>query len=254
MCCTLQPSHQSDTIIYSGRASRAGQTVAVLAYQNQSRSYGANAMVLPFPTNEPMGRDNILDTRGAGHFLKDLDDSSKEQRRSFGYKGLIGARLNSADSVDVFESGSYTVVLASRPALIQDALVQVPANRRPTMTPEFLEGFEALYPGQPVAVCCWEGRLESEPLLWWYIPRDERLFFPTMDAHNGGPPVRGSVRVDHTLIWGNPTGPYSPHWTSPLPPGIAELMPNRMSAVRPNGVQPNGDMWATGSTITRIPL
>lgn len=67
MCCTLQPAQLSKTIVYAGRAQRQGKPVAVLAYQNTaSSSVGANAMVLPFPTDTTMGPDNIIDTREAG--------------------------------------------------------------------------------------------------------------------------------------------------------------------------------------------
>lgn len=212
-------------------------------------------MVLPFPTDTTMGPDNIIDTREAGFFLRDLDASARRQSRRVSARAITyGASTD--DTLKVFESGSYTVVLTSNVLLIPGALTLVPAQKRPQVPESFLIGYERLYQGWQVAVCCWHGHLEAEPLLWWYEPRegDNRIFLPTMDAHDGHGPRPGPVTVDHVLIWGDDNGPYVPHFRRPLPESIRELMPARMSASRLNARMQNGDTWAQGSNIERVSL
>lgn len=256
MCCTFQPSQLSKTIIYAGHAQRRGKRVAVLAYQNTASSRGANAMVLPFPSDVPMGPDNIVDTREGGYFLRDLDASARHQTRSVGLLGAkYGDRLD--DTLQIFESGSYTVVLTRNVLAIPAALTQVPEQKRPQVSEAFLIGYERRYAGWQIAICCWNGHLEAEPLLWWYEPRSEnesRIFIPTLDAHDGQGPKPGEVPVDHSLIWTHEEGPYSPHFRRPLPESIRELMPNRMSGIRWNGRLPNGDTWAANGGVERVAI
>lgn len=256
MCCTFQPAQLSKTIIYAGHTQRQGKRVAVLAYQNAASSRGANAMVLPFPSDVTMGPDNIVDTREGGYFLRDLDASARHQTRRLGLRGATyGDSLD--DTLQIFESGSYTVVLTRNVLAIPAALTQVPEQKRPQVSEAFLIGYERRYAGWQVAICCWNGHLEAEPLLWWYEPRPEneqRIFIPTMDAHDGLGPKPGPVQVDHSLIWGHEDGLYSPHFRRPLPQSIRELMPRRMSGSRLNGYMDNGDTWASAGNLERVAI
>jgi hypothetical protein len=212
-------------------------------------------MVLPFPTDVGMGPDNIIDTREGGRFLRDLDMSARTQYRGMALNStMFGARPD--ETLQVFKSGSYTVLLTRNVLMIPGALMSMPDKQRPPVTESFLIGYERRYPGWPIAVCCWRGHLESEPLLWWYEPRaaDERLFIPTMDAHDGQPPRPGPVQVDHAILWGNDNGAFVPYFPRKLPSAIQELMPQKMSAARLSGPMSNGDTWASSNVIERVAI
>ncbi len=171
MCCTFTKSVMSKTRIYVGEAERNGETVHVLAYQNAAKTMGANAMVLPFPTYTAMGPDNVIDTRKFKNFLKDITEASREITKGFSADGMRrGMTLGAKSVAQVFSVGSYTVVLADNVSQIPEALERVPADRRPTVSKNFLKGYGTLYPKSPIAVCCWNGAIEAEPLMWWYVP------------------------------------------------------------------------------------
>lgn len=223
-------------------AQRQGRDVHVLAYQNRAQSPGPNAMILPIPTDEPMGPDNIVDTREARWFLEDLDTSARHQTR--GLSKSSDRLLGAAPPVQVFNSGSYTVVLATDAEAIPGALSQVPTEKRPTVAPDFFTEYAKLYPGWPIAVCCWSGRISAEPLLWWYVSKYPKwLFFPTVDAHDGRPPLDGNVKVDHSLLWGLRNGAFTPRFRQPLPASVKELIAPTLNSFRPNGLMSNGDYW-----------
>ncbi|WP_437769269.1 hypothetical protein WMF27_09340 [Sorangium sp. So ce281] len=67
------------------------------------------------------------------------------------------------------------MVLAESPRAVLSVLGQVPEPKRPALNDRMLQAFEAYYPGWPVAVCCWNGDLQPEPLLWWYEPTMRRV-------------------------------------------------------------------------------
>lgn len=252
MCVTLSRASLSKTVIYAGHAMREGQEVAVVAYQNRATSPGPNAMILPIPTATPMGPGNIIDTREARWFLNDLDFATRPRTRGTSKGGgmLLGARA----PAQVFDSGSYTVVLADHADSIPEALERVPEAKRPRVAKSFFEDYGKLYPDWPIAVCCWSGTIEAEPLLWWYVPKFAGwLFFPTVDAHNGAPPIEQDVLVDHTLIWGAKGGAFKPWYRAQLPDSIDRLMAPAMDVLHPNGRLSNGDFWVReGSNPKRI--
>lgn len=206
MCITFGPAHLSSTLLYAAEAQHDGRTVHVLGYQNsaENRAPGPNAMILPFPSAEPMTSANIIDTSDCPKILKDYAESLRKRRRSRSMsKGYDSLDLR---SVQVFDSGSYTVVLATHPTEIPKALRLVPTARRPEANAAVLEAFERIYPDWPIALCCFNSREmpEPDPLLWWYVPKNkDMLFLPALDAHDGGPPdLDAKVKVDHTVILG----------------------------------------------------
>jgi len=235
MCCTFTESKMSNTRIYVGEAHRQGKLVHVLAYQNAALSNRPNAMVLPFPTSVKMGQDNVIDTRKFKNFLEDISNASKSitkggDRRSM----MLGSRGFDRDELaEVFDSGSYTIVLATNVWQIPEALARVPVEKRPNVTSDFLIGYNELYPDQPIAVCCWNGAIEAEPLMWWYEPSNsESLFIPTMDAHNGKAPKIGErVETDHiisvgsTKIIGNLGYHVKYSQSKNIPDDVKELLP-----------------------------
>lgn len=258
MCCTFTASEMSDTRIYVGQAKRQGKLVHVLAYQNAAVTRGPNAMVLPFPTETAMGPDNVVDTRQFKNFLKDIGEASRHitkgmrgDRRSM----TLGAAAMSDSLAEVFDVGSYTVILADNVFQIPEALSRVSAEKRPSVSTDFLIGYGELYRDQPIAVCCWNGSIEAEPLMWWYEPTDsDRLFIPTMDAHDGkAPKVGARVYTDHLISVGSTEGNMGNkvHYSqaAKIPSSVKELLPLQVHGKKLEQSLPNGDCFVKVSTL-----
>ena len=284
MCMTLGEAELSSTKLYAGEARRGETYVHVLAYQNKAATQGPNAMVLPLPAKVMPGPGNVVDARGFRRFLDDIHDATRDWSRVPRSAGLD--ELEAA--AQVFDVGSYTVVLASSARTVRGALERVPASKRPVLNAVALGAFEALYPGWPLAVCCWDGTLEAEPLLWWYEPMlPDQLLAPALDAHDGQPPRTDAiVEVDHHVAFGStlrPTGlevhyqddarvddrRAAPSWIVPyerpaaeeqLPRPVAStaLLPRQVHGTRIQRAMPNGDFWLPtqklgGPAVRRAP-
>lgn len=249
MCCTFEKSEMSDTKIYVGEAQKNNKLVHVLAYQNKATSKGPNAMVLPFPTKVKMGPANVIDTRPFKYFLDDITEANRQIT-----KGM--RRLGSVDSLDrgvqIFDVGSYTVLLADSVYHIPWALSEVVEEKRPDVRVNFLHGYNKLYPKQPIAMCCWNGAIEAEPLLWWYEPSDpSKLFIPTMDAHDGqAPKVGAQVRTDHHISVGTVGHGHTVRYRDNLPDDVRALLPKFVAGTRVKDVLPNDDSFVKTSTLT----
>jgi hypothetical protein len=260
MCMSTARANFSTTKVYAGEARLDGKYVHVVAYQNNAESqvdWQPNAMVLPFPTNVPMGRDNIINTSSFKGFLQDITNASKLVMKSLGGRRGFSASLGMADAL-VFESGSYTVILAESVLQIPKALLQVPEDKRPDLSYRFVLGFQKLYPDQPLAICCWKGSVEAEPLLWWYEPKDKgTLFLPTMDAHDGNAPnPEANVSTDHIVSVGsNILGDtYSRknnrvNYTDKIPSQVKQLLPDYVYGSELPHTMKNGDMFVKTSDL-----
>lgn len=212
MCISAQPSVMTDTIVYAHETIHPtnGQLVHVMAYQNKATSQGANAMLLPIPTKKAAGPLNFLDLSSNPFILKSYAEvyrahTLRSARRTRGF-GPAAFGPDGLKGVQQFDVGSYTVLLAERPSHIKMALRNVPEHKRPTVSDELLVAFNDLYPNYPVLLACYTGNIEAEPLALWYEPDHlDRLFYPAVDAHDGGAPrfsTRADVSRNHTLIWG----------------------------------------------------
>jgi len=264
MCCTIGEveTHLTNTRIYVGEAMKNDKLVHVLAYQNKAESANGvpNAMILPFPTSQKMGQDNVLNTEKYKDFLDNITDASqrhtKSARRSL---GVDSVDFDLDERAEVFDVGSYTVILAEHVSQVPEALNRVAIEKRPKVSRSFLAGFAELYPNQPVALCCWAGgQVLPEPLLWWYEPTDpENLFIPTMDAHDGGPPnLDAMVDTDHIISVGSAMHPMgSPvsyrigYVESRLPTHAASLLPTRVYGHRPGYRSKNGDSFVSVANL-----
>lgn len=241
MCISFKKSEMSNTILYAGQGIRNGKKVHVLAYQNKATSYDSkpNAMIIPFPTESNMSQENIIDTSKFRNFLQDITNASKSVRRSL----TLNDELR---SVSVFESGSYTVILANHCSQIKEALSRVPEDKRPEISDDFLSKFNEIYPNQPVAVCCWKGSINPEPLLWWYEPKDpDVLFIPTMDAHDGEPPKLDAVVItDHIISVGSHQRFGSKvNYQNEIPKDVISLLPDYVVGSRLPTTISNGDIF-----------
>lgn len=233
MCMSTAPAKFSDTIVYAGETEMNNMLLHMLGYQNTAQSFATagqkkeqynfdwsfiktgkreekatgNAMVLPIPAKGKMGPENLLDTSNCLHFLKDMENAVRPRYRS-ATRGGMEKGIASLNSVQVFESGIYTVVLANPDSDsydIDNAIrQQVPEEKRPEINLPFLEVFTSYYRDWWIAVCCFNNKeaATAHPLLWWYEPMFEKaLFAPALDAHDGLPPQLGKqVHVDHTLV------------------------------------------------------
>lgn len=248
MCCTSGKAELKDTILYANRITKNDKIVHVLGYQNRAINLesGPNAMILPFPAKSPMTSANMVDTSNNKSILKRMASVianhgqrlTKSAPRSF--------------SVEIFDSGEYTVVLASNPDLIPSALLDVPENKRPNIDPSFFAAYNKWYPGWPVAVCCFEAssEIDAAPLLWWYEPIDDsRFFLPTLDSHGSVPDLDKKVKVDHTIIMGsNAQHAFIVDYRSDIS-NIKEYLSPKILGRKIEGRYKNGDfyMYADGS-------
>lgn len=255
MCCTADVSALSNTIIYAGHQTRDGQRVQVLAYQNKAESTGPNAMILPIPTDISLGPDNLVDTREGGAFLETIATALGPRPRAYDSNTIIGAAAD-FDLAQVVEVGSYTVLLADRLSQVSEALERVPVNKRPRFSSEFIAGYAELYPNHRFVICCWEGELNAEPVMLWFVPREARLFIPTMDAHDGQAPKPGWIRTDHVIVVGVEQG------GTPIEHVLLHTTPETIKCLLAAQVQrhdvawhsPNGDSWFGDGGLERIAL
>ena len=263
MCCSLGEAELTNTIIscIETKHPKTGRAIHVLGYQNKARSFaGPNAMLLPFPAAAPMGPENILDTRACPQILSDYATAATPK---FGLSFSGTTTRSASKSIQVFDSGNYTVVLANDANLIPSALDRVPANKRPPRNQPIFDRYAHMYradKGWQFGLCCWDGAVDAEPLMWWFEPQFEsKLFFPGLDAHDGRPPALDSiVAVDHTLVVGSymrEVGDMNEVWFTRRPP--IELQPFVCSHVAgaefkreegddivfDEGHLPNGDWW-----------
>jgi hypothetical protein len=207
MCVTMARAALSDTILYAAevRPEEWGRqkVVHVLGYQNtvENRAEGGNAMILPFPARPgTMSRANVVPTEQCPNILRDMAKAIRGRYRSFSADSAGG-------SVEVFDTGIYTVVLAADARAIPDALDQVPPEKRPPLAAALFDAYAAWYPRWTVALCCFNNResARATPLLWWYEPlHKDRLFAPALDCHSGDvPDLDAHVTVNHTVAWGS---------------------------------------------------
>lgn len=201
MCISNSKADFSATKGYIGEAqTKEHGLVHVLGYQNSVKNKvdGPNAMILHFPAKELMGKNNVIDLGDKGKgYLKDLCEKFEEKSR-----GLTKGVYTNFAKVEIFETGIYTVVISNKPSLINEALKEIPENKRPDINPELMLWYEKNYPGYSVAVCCFDAKeAKAEQLFWWYKPiNEDELFFPAVDCHSGGlPQFNETVATDHML-------------------------------------------------------
>lgn len=261
MCCTLRPAELSKTILYAGEATRDGQLVHVIGYQNRAKNRynGPNAMILPFPAIGAMGPQNCLETTGLKWLMNDLASAVHIERIARRDQSSRGLTLGSSSrSVAVFDSGEYTVVLADDARDVPSALDMVDEAKRPELNEEIFDAYAKWYPEWPIALCCFQSRkeVESEPLLWWFKPRNEKvLFAPALDAHNGNAPdLTEHVRVDHSIIFGSTRNSRGApvRFRREVPKHITGLIADRVVGLEFSTALSNGDFAIPVQRLTSI--
>jgi hypothetical protein len=216
MCCTTLPAILSSTILLAHQIEHEGKTVNVLGYQNHAKNKAypvrPNAMIIPIPSAAPMGPDNCIDMTGAEKVFREYEECLRPKTR--GWSKGVAVAAGPMNDLQVFESGSYTVLLTKDMNLtaLREAMATLPEGKRLELdvaAAKVFSSFRKLYPDWHIAICIWEGEIEPEPLLWWYEPMAEfkdKHFLPGLDAHDGNPPDPSikSVALDHTIVVGAP--------------------------------------------------
>jgi len=269
MCCTLGPAKLSDTIVYAYKMPDGRH---VLGYQNKATSgfddegdsfYGTwprrgalnpwggktqppqswNAMVLPIPAKGEMTAANAVDLTADKTVLRDYaelvkaHDHMKSRSRGFG-DDLIGAAA--VNSVQVFKTGSYEVVMARQPKLIPDVVKEL--HPEVSVSKDLMEVYARYYLGWNVAVCFWQGTLEPEPIMFTYEPKyPTHLFIPTLDAHDGGAP-KSHASLDHTIVLGT-TGTTGHGLRRQVSPVNRPYLASRVKGFEAHQTTLNGDYW-----------
>lgn len=256
MCVSLRPATFSSTIVYAHATVFEGRRVHVLGYQNNAKSEtpGPNAMILPIPASAAMGPDNAIDTRGFSALLKDYVEDLR------GVPRAIPCAVPRPGSVQVFQRGSYTIVLArdaSTPAIMA-AVDALPEAKRPTIDRALFDAYLRWYPGWHLALCCFEGSVEAEPMLWWYEPMNpEWLFLPGLDAHDGGVPrLDARVPLDHAIVVGVDDPRVGETVRAPrgwVPDSVRPLLATRIAGwPELHGYGNNGDWWLKPAATEEI--
>lgn len=261
MCVTLGSAKLSKTRIYAGTATRNGEAVTVLSYQNTAQHLGGisdgrfrggtspaagNAMILAFPTVELMGPANVIDTKDLS-FLEDMERSVVPvMRAKAGPADLLGTRMSREPQVQVYDHGIYTTVTGHDPEELHAALVRVPPHKRPDLSAEMLEFYAIKYPGWQLMLECFANRkaIQADPLLYWYKSGlKQSLFVPTLDSHTGGvPDVSAMVEMDHVIMVGTAADKGEPvRYKKPMPRDVIELLPSHAMGERFVEKSRNGD-------------
>lgn len=210
MCITSSKAHLSQTKILSLPLENGNHFVA---YGNNVRNESGkpNAMILPIPgRTKPEWFHN---TKKYKSFLDDIISEATMQNwlglRSRGMKSL-SLDGDSFGSYEKFQLGMYTVGLADSFDGIAAFLMSLPDEQRPEVGEELQNFFKSHYPNWSFAICCFASNktIDAQPIAFEYTPIDSNLlYFPTMDAHDGGAPdLDEEVDVDHTFIYEH-TGP-----------------------------------------------
>ncbi len=215
-CCSLHPAELMQTVGWVSEYEDKGKLKHLLYYSNTARNLGVgpNAMILPIPAiPNSMSQDNMFDGRqfrGIAHDLyKSCRDTSSALLDSLDsvlmQTNSVSNGMDSHVHIEVFNKGSYTVVLSNSAKAIPTALQRVPEEKRPDLNQAIFDAYERWYPGWTFALCCFNNNSTAEPqepLVWWYEPKNpDELFFPAVDCHTGAvPPLDGMVDVDHCLV------------------------------------------------------
>lgn len=200
MCLTSGPAKLSTTKILSGKIDDAYH---LLAYSNtvENISGKPNSMILAIPGK--VTEEDFYDTTAYAKFLEVIEES---QRARYESKSLSRSfdTLSMDDEVVNFQVGMYNVFVSDSASNIGKAISTLPSEKRPEINPEILSFLENHYKGWSFVIACFDGdkKMEAQPIMLKFKPIDSNiLYFPGMDAHDGGAPnLDEKVWVDHFLM------------------------------------------------------
>jgi hypothetical protein len=253
VCVSLGPAEFSGTILYCGRRLHPGHgLIEVLGYQNTAVNLaaGPNAMLLHLPAAS-LTPGQFLPAGRAGSVLRDM---VRAVRPAAAGPALMGTDwMGGAGGAAVFQRDIYTIVLADSATQIPSALDRVEPRKRPPLNRDLFGFYADLFPGYPVALCCFDNAdaAEAKPLMLWYQPADhDRLVLPAIDSHTGTvPDLDADVMTDHWLLLGSDNA--GDNWGEPVPYDkqlrrrLLDFLPPRVMGVQVSGLLPNGDFAIT---------
>jgi hypothetical protein len=239
----------SGTTLYGGRLRHPEYgLIHVLGYQNTAVNLadGPNAMLVHLPAKE-MTQHNFVSVGRSSDVLTRMVDAVRPV--PVAARGMDWMGWNDEPQVEVFEHDIYTVLLATDPTALPDALSRVEPRKRPQLDPRLLRFYADHYPEHAIAACCFDNTeaAQAKPLIMWYPPLDpDRLVLPALDCHTGEPPAPDSeVSVDHWVVLGTDEAPQD--WGEPVEygddmrHGLRELLPDAVVGTYVGGTLPNGD-------------
>lgn len=199
MCITVNTAKLSRTKILSLPLENGNHFVA---YSNraENKSGKPNAMILPIPgTTKPEWFHNTEKYR---NFLTDIASRAELEdwfpMRSLGIRSL-------SKGFEAFELGMYKIGLASSFEGAEEFISSLPESEQPEVSEELRSFFREHNAGWSFAVCCFssERTIDAQPIAFEYAPfNSDLLYFPALDAHDGGAPrLTDGVIADHTLIY-----------------------------------------------------
>jgi hypothetical protein len=234
---TIGPAKIWDSIVYAGEGfhPETHRYIHVLGLQNRviNEFDRPNAVIVPVPSVGALSRPNLIDT--APDALSAMSGPLRQMNPALGLLLPRGAR-----GATLVTRGQYGVTFINEPQGAVVALEALPAELRPPHDRSLLAAYARWYPGWPLLLCCWQGRMHADPVVLWYEPRDpKRLFLPTLQALQGGTPQPlATVQRDVTLVVGSTIRPFgiSPRRTLSSP-----FLPNAVWGEWVTGAGPNVD-------------
>lgn len=201
MCITVNHAALSKTKILSLPISNGNHFIA---YSNSVKNLSGkpNAMILAIPgKTQPSWFHN---TEKYKDFLTEITEKATIDHwtgsRSRGLKSK-GVTL----SFEQFELGMYTIGLADSFEGAEEFINSLSAEKKLEVGDELKKFFKTEYAGWSFAVCCFDSTkaIDAQPIAFEYTPfHKDFLYFPSLDAHDGGAPdLAKNVRTDHTIIF-----------------------------------------------------
>ncbi len=253
MCITVNHAHLCKTKILS-IALESGNHFIAYSNKVKNKSGKPNAMILPIPgeTNPEM----FHNTESYKDFMNEI---TKKCRLGEDYMGERYRSLSMlSKSFEHFELGMYTIGLAKDFQGAREFLNSLPAEKKPEISEDLENFFEIKYAGWSFAVCCFdsEKEIDAQPIAFEYKPFDKSLiYFPTMDAHNGGAPENVLVATDHTFIYehtGEMTAEYAQKFVTLDAPVPSFLQSRKFRMIYSDGMQINGDTFIDGNKMAEL--
>ncbi|MCP4441823.1 MAG: hypothetical protein GY810_23195 [Aureispira sp.] len=205
MCVTSEPAKLEGTLIglWDINHPKYGYQ-HVLAYQNipESLSDKPNCMLLHIPSEGPLLPQNILDTSGENKdVLKDIIKALTPLSRG-GDRGVAVA----AGGNYVHEMGIYHIAILNDLGAVQETLLQIPIEKRPSIPPNFVGFYAKNYPNYPLLLCCFNNRdsAETSPIMVYYTPQKPNEFrLPNIEGHGELPELGSFFDGQRTFMFGS---------------------------------------------------
>jgi hypothetical protein len=205
MCITSSIAELHNTIIGSWDIQHPTYGYRhVLAYQNEpvNLAAGANCMFLHVPTANPLIPNQLVDTSKSPRLLAQLLADLKPKPKP---KECTRSLSGGAEQNHIVKMGVYHVALLndlSETAALE-TLSQIPEDKRPVIAPHFFEFYAKTFPKYRLVLACFNNTdlKTASAILVHYVPLfPKKLFFPLLEAHDGGLPRLGEYMLGYRIL------------------------------------------------------